>query len=92
MAPSLGDDPHDFNAMAGPPAPERVREALDAIRPGLLADGGNVELVDVEEDGTVRLALYGACAHCPAAECTVSRVIEPWLRRQLKGVTAVIAA
>lgn len=67
-----------------------VRASLDVIRPGLLSDGGNLELVSVEEDGTVILALQGACVDCPAQEMTVRNVIEPHLKEALKGVTHVV--
>ncbi len=69
----------------------RVRAALDEIRPGLIADGGNVELASIEEDGTVTVTLQGACVDCPAAEWTVERVVAPHLRRTVPGVTSVIA-
>ncbi len=70
--------------------PEAVRRALDVVRPGLVADGGNAELVSVTEDGLVRLELQGACAHCPAREMTRRLVLEPALRARVPGVTAVI--
>ena len=91
MAASLGDGPDEINAPASQPSPARVRAALDAIRPTLLADGGNVELVDVHADGTVRVVLQGACSTCPAADMTLQRIIEPRLRRQVPGVTSVVA-
>ena len=68
----------------------QVRRALDALRPGLLADGGNTELVSVEEDGTVCLQMQGACATCPAREMTLRLILEPALRRRLPGVTSVL--
>ncbi len=67
-----------------------MRAALDVVRPGLLADGGNVELLAVEDDGTVRVTLQGACVRCPAAQMTLRMVIEPYLRTAVKGVTAVM--
>ncbi len=80
-----------INADAVPsPSEKEVREALDVIRPGLIADGGNAELVAIEEDGTVRLLLQGACADCPSREMTLRQVIEPYLRTAVKGVTAVM--
>lgn len=81
----------EFNAPTTPPTPEQAREALDAVRPGLIADGGNVELVAVEEDGTVLVALQGACKGCPASQRTLELVIEPALQRRLPGVASVIA-
>ncbi|MGK0486562.1 MAG: Fe-S cluster biogenesis protein NfuA [Myxococcota bacterium] len=64
---------------------------LDRLRPGLVADGGNVELIDVEADGTVRIAMQGACADCPAQPATLRVGIEEPLRQAIPGVTAVIA-
>lgn len=91
MAGSLRDDPGQINAGSGlPPRPERVRSALDGVRAGLLADGGNVELLGVEDDGTVRLELQGALARCPSAPSAVRLVIEPHLVRCVPGVTGVM--
>jgi Fe-S cluster biogenesis protein NfuA len=70
---------------------ERVEAALDRIRPALVADGGNVELLDVAGDGTVRLELQGACASCPAQSATLRYGIEATLRREVHGVAAVVA-
>ena len=98
MAARLREGPDQINALGRvlgeriePPPPARVRAALDSIRPGLIADGGNLELVDVAEDGTVTVELQGACRQCPAAGATLFYVIEPRLRKQLPGVTAVVA-
>lgn len=81
--------------MLAPPSPpalrDRVEAALDRLRPALVADGGNVELVAVDEDGTVRLALEGACTRCPARLATLRLAIEPALRAEVPGVTAVVA-
>ncbi len=76
--------------QARPPEPAQVRAALDRIRPGLLADGGNVELAAVYPDGTVRLTLQGECSRCPAVDMTVRKVIEPVLRAQVPGITAIV--
>ena len=70
--------------------PEAVRRALDVVRPGLAADGGNAELISVTEDGLVRLELQGACARCPAREMTRRLVLEPALRARVPGVSGVI--
>ena len=72
-------------------AREDVESVLDRLRPGLVADGGNVELIDVEADGTVRIAMQGACADCPAQPATLRVGIEEPLRQAIPGVTAVIA-
>lgn len=66
-----------------------VEEQLDRIRPGLVADGGNVELREIEADGTVRIVLQGACATCPAQSATLRVAIEEPLRKAVPGVTAV---
>lgn len=72
------------------PGEAQVRRVLDLVRPGLLADGGNVELVCIDEDGTVRVELQGACDGCPAAEMTRRHVLEPALRSRLPGVSSVL--
>ena len=82
----------EINAAGPPPKPEDVRAALDVLRPGLLADGGNVELVSVDGDGTVHIALQGACADCPAQEMTLRHMLEPQLRERLTGVQGVVVS
>ncbi|MCP4038675.1 MAG: NifU family protein [bacterium] len=72
-------------------AVEDVEAVLDLLRPGLIADGGNVELIEVEADGTVRVALQGACADCPAQSATVRVGLEEPMRKALPGVSALIA-
>ncbi|MCC6641261.1 MAG: NifU family protein [Deltaproteobacteria bacterium] len=69
----------------------RVEAELDRLRPALVADGGNVELVAVDDDGTVRLALEGACSSCPARLATLRLAIEPALRSAVPGITAIVA-
>jgi Fe-S cluster biogenesis protein NfuA len=83
-------DPPSMELQARFVAREEVEALLDRIRPGLIADGGNVELIDVEEDGTVRIHLQGACATCPSQLATLRVAIEEPLRRALPGVSAVI--
>jgi Fe-S cluster biogenesis protein NfuA len=68
----------------------RVELALDRLRPALLQDGGNLELLDVAEDGTVRIELQGACVTCPAQVATLRHAIEPALRREVPEVIAVV--
>ena len=69
---------------------DAVEAALDRLRPGLVADGGNVELVGIDTDGTVRVMLQGACASCPAQLATLRVAIEEPLRRAVPGVSGVI--
>ena len=76
--------------------PNRVRRTdvevvLDTLRPGLLADGGNVELVGIDADGTVRIQLQGACVACPAQVATLRMGIEEPLKSAVPGITAVVS-
>jgi Fe-S cluster biogenesis protein NfuA len=73
------------------PQRHEVEEALDRIRPALVADGGNVELRAVDQDGTVRIELQGACASCPAQLATLRVGIEDPLRKAVPGVTRVLS-
>jgi len=69
---------------------EKVEAVLAQIRPALQADGGDVELVDVN-DGVVKLKLKGACAGCPMATMTLRHGIERILKEQIPKVKEVIA-
>jgi Fe-S cluster biogenesis protein NfuA len=69
---------------------KEVEAALDRLRPALIADGGNVELIEIEADGTVRVSMQGACADCPAQATTVRFSLEEPLREALPGISAVI--
>jgi len=68
----------------------KVEQALDSVRPMLMADGGNVDLVAVE-DGVVKVKLKGACGTCPMAQMTLKMGIERELKRQVPEVTEVVA-
>jgi len=71
---------------------EKVEEVLGTIRPMLQADGGDVELVSIEDDGTVRVKLKGACGGCPMSRITLKRGIETRMKQvipDLKSVEAV---
>lgn len=70
---------------------EQVSEVLDQIRPALQADGGDVELVDVTDDGIVKVKLTGACHGCPMAQLTLSQGIEQHLKNSIPQVKAVEA-
>jgi Fe-S cluster biogenesis protein NfuA len=69
---------------------EKVDKALDKIRPSLMADGGNVELVDVE-DGVVKVRLTGACGGCPMSQMTLKMGIERLLKQELPEIQEVVA-
>ena len=71
---------------------EKVVAALEEIRPALQADGGDVELVDVTEDGVVQVRLTGACHGCPMAQMTLQAGIEKTIKSyvpEIKSVEAV---
>jgi Fe-S cluster biogenesis protein NfuA len=67
---------------------EKVEKALDKIRPALMADGGNVELVDVE-DGVVKVRLTGACGGCPMSQMTLKMGIERVLKQEIPEIKEV---
>lgn len=70
---------------------EKVEAVLDKIRPSLIADGGNVELVEIN-DGVVKLKLTGACAGCPMSTMTLKNGIERILKQEIPEVKEVVAA
>ena len=70
---------------------EKVEEVLETIRPSLIADGGNVELVDVDDEGVVRLRLTGHCAGCPMSQMTLKNGIERVLKSAIPEVQQVLA-
>ena len=69
---------------------ERVQKALDELRPNLQADGGDVQLVAVE-NGVVKVKLKGACAGCPMSTMTVQWGIENFLKKKIPEITKVEA-
>ncbi|MCC3378593.1 NifU family protein [Paenibacillus farraposensis] len=68
---------------------DEVAEVLDKLRPFLQRDGGDVELVDVE-DGIVKLKLVGACGSCPSSTITLKAGIERALLEEVDGVQEVV--
>jgi Fe-S cluster biogenesis protein NfuA len=70
---------------------EQVEAALNKIRPSLQADGGNVELVEVTEDGVVKVKLMGACAGCPMSQMTLKAGIERLLKQEVPAVKEVVS-
>jgi len=71
---------------------EQVREVLEKeIRPALMADGGNIELVGLEDNGIVKVRLKGACAGCPGAQMTLQMGVERILKEKVPGVQQVVA-
>lgn len=68
---------------------EEVQKVLDTIRPFLQADNGDVELVEISDDGIVKVRLTGACEICPLSIMTLRAGIERELMRQLPGVRRI---
>ena len=69
---------------------EKVEAALNKIRPALMADGGNVELVEVT-DGIVKVRLTGACGGCPMSQMTLKMGIERILKKEVPEVKEVVS-
>ncbi|MHB1397650.1 MAG: NifU family protein [Trichloromonadaceae bacterium] len=69
---------------------EQVQAALELVRPALQADGGDVELVDVSDDGVVSVRLKGACSSCPMSTMTLKMGIEKTLVAKVPGVKSVV--
>jgi len=70
---------------------EKVEAALNKVRPYLQRDGGDIELVSVEDDGTVKVKLKGACSGCPGAAQTLKHGVERILKEEVKEVKEVVA-
>ena len=68
---------------------DKVKEVLSEIRPALQADGGDVELVDVTDDGVVKLKLTGACGSCPMSTYTLKMGIEQKLKEKIPQIKEV---
>jgi Fe-S cluster biogenesis protein NfuA len=69
---------------------ERIEKVLDKIRPSLMADGGNVELVDVV-DGVVKVKLTGACGGCPMSQMTLKMGIERYVKKEIPEIKEVVS-
>ncbi|HQK99212.1 MAG TPA: NifU family protein [Smithellaceae bacterium] len=70
---------------------EDVQKAIEKVRPGLQADGGDVELVEVTDDGIVKVKLTGACHGCPMAQMTLKMGIEKIIKQQVPSVKEVVS-
>ena len=87
--PSTPDTPAD--AEIDPELRDQIEEALDTIRPYLMADGGSVRLLNVTADNVVELELLGACGSCPMSTMTLRAGIEQALKRSVPQVERVEA-
>ncbi len=70
---------------------EEVLKALDTVRPFLQADSGDVELVDITEDGIVKVRFSGACVVCPMSQMTLRAGVERSLQKEVPGIRRVEA-
>ena len=71
---------------------ERVEQVIEQkVRPALMRDGGNIQLVDVAEDGVVKVKLQGACAGCPGALMTLQFGVQRILQQEIQEVTKVMS-
>ncbi|HUU82091.1 MAG TPA: NifU family protein [Phycisphaerae bacterium] len=84
---------HSDDTPAGASTPslkERVNAVIESIRPMIQGDGGDVELVGVDDHGVVQVRFHGACVGCMAASMTLSQGIERNLMAQVPEVTRVV--
>jgi Fe-S cluster biogenesis protein NfuA len=70
---------------------DKVLAALEDVRPSLQADGGDIELVNVEDDGTVLVKLTGACHGCPMSQLTLKQGVEAYLKKNVPEIKEVRA-
>lgn len=68
---------------------DKVEAALERIKPGLQADGGDIELVDITDDGIVKVRLLGSCAGCPMSQMTLTHYVEQTIKEMIPEVKAV---
>ncbi len=68
---------------------EKIEDALNRVRPSLQADGGDVELIDIDSNGVVKVKLTGACAGCPMSEMTLKMGIEKILKQNIPEIMKV---
>ncbi len=69
---------------------DKVKAALESVRPSLQADGGDVEFVGIDEEGQVSVKLTGACGSCPMSQMTLKMGIENYLRKEVPEVSSVV--
>jgi len=77
--------------VSGSNLKDQVSTAIDKIRPMLQADGGDVELVDVDDQGVVSVRLQGSCAGCPMSQITLKNGIEKHLKEHVPAVKEVVS-
>ena len=86
---SMSAKPGNDGGAATASVHERVAAVLERIRPAVQSDGGDLELVDITDEGVVRIRLHGECVGCPSSSMTLHMGIERNLREQVPEITAV---
>jgi len=69
---------------------EKIKTALEGVRPKLMADGGDVEFVSLSPEGVVSVRMKGACSNCPGAEMTLKMGIEAHVKSEVPEVSSVV--
>ena len=82
----------DATNEAGDSIRGRVAAVIERIRPYIQGDGGDIELVDVDDNNAVHVRLQGACSGCPSAAMTLKMGVERAIRQQVPEITEVIRA
>ena len=80
----------DTSSETGPSVKDRVATIIEAIRPAIQSDGGDIELVDVDGQGVVQVRMHGACVGCPSAQITLKLGVERTLMEKVPEVTEVV--
>ena len=80
----------DAPSEAEAPLKDRVASVIDTIRPYIQSDGGDIELVDVDDNGVVQVRLHGACVGCPASQMTLKLGVERNLKEKVPEVVEVV--
>ena len=70
---------------------EKIEKVIEKVRPSLQMDGGDIELVEVTDDGIVKVRLQGACAHCPMSQITLKQGVEAAIKKEVPEVKEVIS-
>src|SRR5947208_1977814 len=83
------DDDDEVKVVTSGPLFDRVATALELVRTAIQADGGDVRLIEVEDDAIAIVQLFGACVGCPMSEITVRYGIEGTLRGEVPEIMAV---
>ena len=84
--------PPDSPAPQNESLSQQVAQVIDAIRPAIQGDGGDLELVSVNDEGVVQVRFHGACVGCPSASITLSQGVERILKERVPRVTKVVLA